>query len=567
MPPPMATLKPARPPSASTTAIRPKSLANRSTSLVGGTASFNGGLANETSNSSGNPFVSVTGGTLNASSISLSRGGLSLTTEPTSGQTANGLYINGGSVNVTGTLGIGAISGANSSVSARIDAGSLTVGGALTVGISNAAGNSRWSVFDVNGGTVTASDATTGILLSGSSAASYVTMLVRKSSAVVNAQRIQFGQGALAGSSVLSLNSGSLYVGAGGLVLGSTEPAFVPVVRLNGGTLGATADWSTTLPVSLGGTGAVVSGSDAGDLPHTITLQGAATGLVSLTKKGSGTVIFESPDNNFFGPTVVETGVLKLAGATSQPVTVNSGATFAPVGAFSVDSDDINTFTGNVINGTLAIGYNSLAATPVSQLRSINGTIQIGATASLVLSGTGTLPGPAYVILKAAGGVTGTFATVTGIPAGFTLDYAYDDDNDAGTPPVVAITGSGADPYDTWAASYSLSGGNAGRSADPDGDGLVNLLEYALVTSPVASSAGDAWTLGRSGNVLTLSFDHPADASLTYTVEASNDLAAGWSPIYTFAPFTTAGSEIYTDTVNLTGTSRRFLRLKVTPAP
>jgi autotransporter-associated beta strand protein len=531
--------------------------------VTGGIANFNGGITPESSNSAAEPFIKVTGGTLNASSISLSRGSLNTGSEPTIGQTGQGLYLNGAlaSINVTGALGIGAVSGANSSVSARIDAGTLTVGGALTVGINNSAGQTRWSVFDVNGGTLNSTDATTGILLGGAGpGASYTTLLVRNAGAIANTQRIQFGQGVIPGTSTLSLSAGSLYVGSGGMVLGSSEPTFTAALKLNGGTLGASANWSTTIPVSINGFPATVTGSDASDTPHTIDLQGAATGLGALTKNGSGTVLLSSPANSYFGPTIVNGGTLGLAGLTTDLVTVNTGATLAPQGILTAE-------LGGTINGSLAIGYNAAAPTPVSGIISTFGGITLGAGSTLSISGTGILPGPAYVLIKAVGGVTGTFGTVTGLPAGFTLNYAYDDDNDGNTAPVLAMVGSGvvSNPYDTWTASFSLTGNAALTSADPDGDGLVNLLEYALGTSPIVSDASSAYTLGRSGNFLTIGFNHPADSSLTYTIEGSSDLTGIWTTVNTFAPFTTAGAASYTDTTaDLTVTPRRFLRIKVT---
>ncbi len=520
--------------------------------VSGGTANFNGGLANETGSSSGNITVSVTGGALNASSISLSRGGLSITSEPANGQTANGLYVNGGAVHVTGSLGLGSISGANSSVSGRIDSGSLTVDGAFTVGINNTA---RWSVFDANGGVVTVNDTTNGLLLGGAYAGQVI-MHVRGSS-VVNVPRIQFGQGALAGRSILNLGGGALYVGSGGLVLGSTEPTFVSEVRLGSGTLGASGDWSSPIPVQLSGFPSVVTGADASDTPHTVTLSGAVTGVGGLRKAGAGTVLFTNSANVYSDAITVEGGTLGLAGTASFGITVNSGGNLAPQGVLS------SSF-GATIDGGLAIRYDGTSTVPVPRLES-GFTVTLGAASSLVVSGTGSLPGPAYAIIK--GPVSGTFGTVS-LPEGLTLDYAYDDDNDAGTPTVVALLGSiTAAPYDAWTASYSLSGANALASADPDNDGFANLIEFAFSSSPVAAN-GAPWTVARSGNFLTLDFSHPANSGLTYSVEATNDLSGTWTTVHTFPAFTTAANATYTDTVDLsTAGARRFLRLKITAAP
>lgn len=522
-----------------------------------GVANLNGGIIN-TAADSGVNFVNVNGGTLNTSSINLRRHGANAsTTEPTGGATTNGLYIHGGdsaAVNVTGALDLGV--NTNSGVSGRIDSGSLTVAGPVTVAISSP---DRWTVLDVNGGTFTANDAVNGVFLGGNIAAGNVIMHVR-GSGVAKVPRIQFGQGALGGKSYLNVGGGALYVGSGGLTLGSSNPAFLAGLRLGGGTLGATADWSSTLPVAINGSPSIVTGADELDAPRTITLQGAATGLGALTKNGAGTVRFTSPSNDYFGPTLVNAGRLGLAGHTSDVITVAAGATLAPEGALAAD-------TGASIEGNLAIAYAASATPPVPSITAAAGGFTLGAASTLSLTGTGTLTAPAYVLLKGSSAVTGTFATVTGVPAGYSLSYAYDDDANEATPAVVALVASPLSPYESWAAGFpSLT--DALPGSDPDGDGLSNFAEYALAQSPVESDAASAYTAGRSGNFLTLAFDHPADATLRYEVEAKSDLAAAtWTVVHTFDPFTTAGTASYTDTVDVAGTPRRFLRLKVTQTP
>ncbi len=169
--------------------------------VVAGTASFNGGIISENNVASGNFFTRATGGILNAASLSVSRGNLSITTEPTSGQTGNGLYINGGAVNITGSVLLG--NNANSSVSARLDSGSLAVGGPLTVGIDN---TGRWSVLDIGGGTFTSTDVGTGVRI-GTAFNGQAIMLVR--GGVATAERIQFGQPDFTGKGILNQTGGS----------------------------------------------------------------------------------------------------------------------------------------------------------------------------------------------------------------------------------------------------------------------------------------------------------------------------------------------------------------------
>ena len=107
----------------------------------------------------------------------------------------------------------------------------------------------------------------------------------------------------------------------------------------------------------------------------------------------------------------------------------------------------------------------------------------------------------------------------------------------------------------------------AGDAEDFDGDGLANLLEYALGTDATAAGVSPV-SIARSGDFLTLTYPRnaSADPALSYVVEASNDLtgfAAGPGTTSTVGDVST-----YTDTVSLaTPGLRRFLRLSVTYTP
>lgn len=106
--------------------------------------------------------------------------------------------------------------------------------------------------------------------------------------------------------------------------------------------------------------------------------------------------------------------------------------------------------------------------------------------------------------------------------------------------------------------------GDAANDADPDADGVANLLEYALAGDPMAAEHDLLPVQGVVGGKLTLSFDRISDPALTYEVLASDDLAT-WSPIWSstgednVAEFVTV-----TDPELLSAHTRRFLRLRVT---
>lgn len=109
--------------------------------------------------------------------------------------------------------------------------------------------------------------------------------------------------------------------------------------------------------------------------------------------------------------------------------------------------------------------------------------------------------------------------------------------------------------------------GDAAADADPDGDGLPNLLEYALGLDPLTPDSAGAVTLGKTEDnlYLTLMFNRIADPDLVYTVEATNDLASGeWDVIFvSTGTENIAGVVTVGDTDPIASHDRRFLRLLV----
>lgn len=244
--------------------------------ISSGSATFNAGL-NALGNQNQNWVINATGGTLTAASMNLGRSALSFTTEPTAGSATAGLYINGATVVINGALSMGIVTGANSSISTRIDSGSLTVGGATTIGLNN---GGRWSVLDVNGGTFTSTDVTNGVFVGGPLIGN-ADFLIRAGTAT--AEIIKMGQAA-SGTSVINLTGGALYVGTGGIVQNS---AVVSTIKLGGGTLGAKGNWASAIDMQVTGS-ATVKAADQADVARDITLTGALSGVGTLTKTGNG---------------------------------------------------------------------------------------------------------------------------------------------------------------------------------------------------------------------------------------------------------------------------------------
>lgn len=159
-----------------------------------------------------------------------------------------------------------------------------------------------------------------------------------------------------------------------------------------------------------------------------------------------------------------------------------------------------------------------------------------------------------------------------------TLAVASDFSLSAGTPANAAATIQDK-PFDAWRHARFDSAQLAdatvsGAEADPDADGLANLLEYALAAEPLAVDAASrrpASGLDAEGR-LTLTYLHAAGrADLGYAVEWTADLAAGgWQSgpavVTETARVAAEDGELVTVRAETTPAvaPRQFLRLRVT---
>ncbi|MCX6875759.1 MAG: Ig-like domain-containing protein [Verrucomicrobia bacterium] len=85
--------------------------------------------------------------------------------------------------------------------------------------------------------------------------------------------------------------------------------------------------------------------------------------------------------------------------------------------------------------------------------------------------------------------------------------------------------------YDAWAgpAGYDLTGADAGRGADPDGDGFTNIQEFLFGTSPIAGN-GALVKSERLGGTFVLHWLQRASGS-GYLFQESATMASGeWNP-------------------------------------
>jgi autotransporter-associated beta strand protein len=259
-----------------------------------------------------------------------------------------------------------------------------------------------------------------------------------------------------------------------------------------------------------------VTGSPAPDLVISTELENPDNGTGALTKAGPGTMqLAGGIAHSYSGATTVSGGVLLASGSIVGTLTVQSTGTLAPgasAGSFAAGASTIDGTYACEIDGATA---DSLAVT---------GNLTLGATSTLAvttLGGGATLP--TYIIASYTGTRSGSFGTVTGLPAGYSVNY--DDANKR-----IEITNVVADAYGAWEVANGISGD--GADTDSDNDGIPNGIEFVIggdPSGPGSDSSALLPTLSTDATYLNFVFRRTDDsASYDPFVEYGSTLA-GWT--------------------------------------
>ena len=371
-----------------------------------------------------------------------------------------------------------------------------------------------------------------------------------------------------------------------------------------------------------------LGGSNSGDntLAQPIG-DGPDSGITSLEKAGAGKWILTAV-NNYTGNTTVGQGTLALGVAAtiahSPTLSLAAGATLdlsAKGSAFVIPATQTLTGAGSVIGqgldfaGTLAPGTNGIGTLSTAALTLAAGSVtnvqihssaltsdQIAVTGDLTIAATAVLnladiaAEPAAVvdatltIATYTGAISGTFqdlpegATVNVGPSTFTISYL---DN------AITLTNGtgGGNAYTDWIATFTTltTAEQKAKTADPDGDGQTNLVEFALDGNPESGANSGKFqssiaTVGATRHLtLTLPVRDGAIFSgspslsstevdgVSYTIQGSFDLSAfdasvvEVTPTITTTPTLSTGWSYKTFRLNAdTGSQPRgFLRAEV----
>jgi autotransporter-associated beta strand protein len=315
---------------------------------------------------------------------------------------------------------------------------------------------------------------------------------------------------------------------------------------------------------------------------HRVKLVVYASGLsskfTSITNLNDAATITLAPANNHLGQAPAATdnnqgrdlrynpqafvtfdGVVAADGTVGWNVGADSDGGQIPVNAFQllVTSEEVSPpvpagLVATVGNGQVALTWS--ASTGAASYTIARSTVSGGPYTTL---SAGVVTTSSYTDATAVNGTT-YYYVVASANALATSAYSAE----VSATPVASGTA-----LELWREAKFGSTANSGNGADTfdaDFDGIPNLLEYALGSEPLSPNAGAPATVGRSGNFLTLGFHHIGDATLVYTIEATNDVGGAWTTVHTYPALSTVGDELYQDTVSLVTQPRRFLRLRVT---
>lgn len=398
--------------------------------------------------------------------------------------------------------------------------------GYLFIGASSSAATR--SEYHMNGGTFDMNNYTLGVALSANASTVITGVVDQVSGTINNVGQLNLGIFTFGpGRGIYRLTGGSIYIGANGI----KSDSGVYEVYLGGGTVGATASWSSSLNLSLTGVNGPVTFDTAGNV---ITLTGTLSGPGGLNVTGGG-VLELAGANTFAGDLNVTAGTLQLDAVGSS-----AGALRLAAGTFL----SLN-FGGNYVVGSFFTNGIPLP----------NGTYNAGNLPAFIVGSGNLLVQGVSTGIWDGGGADNNWSTDANwdhnadpiFPIGLTFagNTRLNNTNDLVGPTATSVT------FSSTAGAFTLNG----NSLNLSGDIGFNANPAAPITHtmnlPLAPVANVNISTPANGN-LVINGDISAPANTVYklgsgtvTLNGNNALAALEAD---------GGTNLITGNTTLTGT-------------
>ena len=234
----------------------------------------------------------------------------------------------------------------------------------------------------------------------------------------------------------------------------------------------------------------------------------------------------------------------------------------------------------NYSDASYVLGGWNPALAPIITAQPQGAILDAGQPLTLQVSAA-AVPAATYQWYKGVDPIPGATAATYTVGSASSTDtgvYSVTVTNTSGSVPSATATvtvNSTATGLESWRETHFGSAANTGDAADaadPDEDGLSNLLEYATGRDPNAIDSAAVTAIAKSGDELrlTLTYTRVADPELVYTVQGTDDLSG--TPVWSEVSSSTGGANVagpitVTDTRLISASPRRFLRLHVGYAP
>lgn len=443
------------------------------------------------------------------------------------GQNATGngtINVNGGVYQITS--GSNLVVGGNGTGTFNQNSGSTNVSG-IRAGVTNGTG-----LITISGGTFACRG---GFYLGGDSTTSTGT-----------------------GSATVNQTGGELQVG-GSLVVGIAG-GHTGTYNLNAGTVTHTSS-DVSIAESGSGTLTIAAGATLTDTSATAGMfyvgrnEGSSGTLIvngTLTKSNSANAIRVGNGNSDGVDNTNATGLLGGTGSISSDGGVRIG-TLGTLTAGLNTSVGVLGLTGNLAfstGGKLHVDLSGATADRVNVTGNLD-LVSDAFTFNVLTAPTA----PSYVLVKYTGDMTGTLSGVS-LPAGYGLTH----DTTAKEILLTQLTGSG---YSAYMDQFtSLSAADKLPGADPDQDGLSNLIEYALEGLNPTTSDASPGTLVNGVISFTKRDTAVGSGDVSYVIEESTTLGAEPDP------WAAVSSYIVNDATTIsslipTSSAKHFARLSV----